>query len=85
MLNLHGRIVLELKDKLKAETAVNANTEKELKQQIEKDTKMEDSISALQVLGYNRKEIEKIFEKLNISEYTVEELIKKGLQLLGRV
>ena len=85
MLNLHGRIVLELKDKLKAETAVNANTETELKQQIEKDTKMEDSISALQVLGYNRKEIEKIFEKLNISEYTVEELIKKGLQLLGRV
>lgn len=77
--------MLELKDKLKAETAVNANTEKELKQQIEKDTKMEDSISALQVLGYNRKEIEKIFEKLNISEYTVEELIKKGLQLLGRV
>ena len=77
--------MLELKDKLKAETAVNANTETELKQQIEKDTKMEDSISALQVLGYNRKEIEKIFEKLNISEYTVEELIKKGLQLLGRV
>lgn len=77
--------MLELKDKLKAETTVNANTETELKKQIEKDSKKEDSISALQVLGYNRKEIEKIFEKLNLSEYTVEELIKKGLQLLGRV
>ena len=54
-------------------------------QSIEKDNKLEDAVSALQVLGYNRKEIEKVFEKVEISEFSVEDLIKKGLQLLGRV
>ena len=80
-----GRIILELKDKLKTESAVNINKEEEVVKSIEKDNKIEDTISALQVLGYNRKEIEKVLEKINISEFSVEELIKKGLQLLGRM
>jgi len=79
------RIVLELKDKLKTEKAVNTNENSEIAQSIEKDNKLEDAVSALQVLGYNRKEIEKVFEKVEISESSVEDLIKKGLQLLGRV
>lgn len=79
------RIVLELKDKLKTEKAVNTNENSEIAQSIEKDNKLEDAVSALQVLGYNRKEIEKVFEKVEISEFSVEDLIKKGLQLLGRV
>ena len=35
------------------------------------------------MLGYNRKEIEKVFEKIKINNLSVEELIKKGLQILG--
>lgn len=80
-----GRIVLELKDKLKTDKAVSVSNEAEVAKTIEKDEKIEDAISALQVLGYNRKEIEKVFEKIEISEISVEDLIKKGLQLLGRM
>lgn len=79
------RIVLELKDKLKTEIAINESNDSEVTKEVEKDMELEDAISALQVLGYSRKEIEKVFEKIEVSEYTVEDLIKKGLQLLGRV
>ena len=79
------RIVLELKDKLKTEKAVNTSENSEIAESIEKDNKLEDAVSALQVLGYNRKEIEKVFEKAELSDFSVEDLIKKGLQLLGRV
>ena len=54
-----------------------------LSNDIEENNKLEDAISALQVLGYNRKEIEKVFEKIEINNLSVEELIKKGLQILG--
>jgi Holliday junction DNA helicase RuvA len=79
------RIVLELKDKLKTEKAVDTSENSEIAESIEKDNKLEDAVSALQVLGYNRKEIEKVFEKAELSDFSVEDLIKKGLQLLGRV
>ena len=45
---------------------------------------MSEAIQALQVLGYNKKEIEKAFEKLDVKELSTEELIKKGLNLLNR-
>lgn len=80
-----ARIVLELKDKLKTENAVSNNSESELAKGAEKDANLEDAISALQVLGYTRKDIEKTFEKIEIANLSVEELIKRGLQLLGRV
>lgn len=80
-----ARIVLELKDKLKTENAVSNNSESELAKEVEKDANLEDAISALQVLGYTRKDIEKTFEKIEIANLSVEDLIKKGLQLLGRV
>ena len=79
------RIVLELKDKLKTEIAINESNDSEVTKEVEKDMELEDAISALQVLGYSRKEIEKVFEKIEVSEDTVEDLIKKGLQLLGKV
>lgn len=50
------------------------------------NAKMSEAISALQVLGYNKKVIEKAFEKLEKSEKiqsSTEELIKKGLMILG--
>ena len=41
-------------------------------------------MAALQVLGYNKKEIEKAFTKLDKKELSTQELIKKGLNLLGK-
>ena len=41
-------------------------------------------MSELQVLGYNRKEIEKVFATLNKANMSTEELIKKGLSLLAK-
>ena len=87
------RIILELKDKIKKEQAVE-----EIKEQINKNEKqnsrifdiaevkekVSEAIQALQVLGYNKKEIEKVFEKLDVKELSTEELIKKGLNLLNR-
>lgn len=85
------RIILELKDKMKKEQQVEAiknqieNKEPtKLQKAIENNDKIEEATAALQVLGYNKKEIEKAFEKIEIQEKTTEELIKLALKLLGR-
>ena len=85
------RIILELKDKLKKEqeiskisSMVNTNVSSKMKQAMENDEKISEAIAALQVLGYNKKEIEKAFEKIEKANLTVEELISKGLAILGR-
>ena len=41
-------------------------------------------MEALQILGYNRKEIEKAFDKIANKDVSVEELIKKGLTILAK-
>lgn len=77
------RIILELKDKLKngnmSKKDINNNVEKKL---LEKNID-EEAISALQVLGYNKKEIQKALEKVDKSNLSVEELIRKGLTFLS--
>lgn len=79
-----ARIILELKDKLKTEETINnSKTNKEIKEAIKDDDKVSEAISALQVLGYNRKEIEKAFEKLEKDTLSVEDLIRKGLTILS--
>ncbi len=85
------RIILELKDKMKKEQQVEAiknqieNKEPtKLQKAIENSDKIEEATAALQVLGYNKKEIDKAFEKAEIQDKTTEELIKIGLKLLGR-
>ena len=88
------RIVLELKDKIKKEQEVEAIKEEiDKKQEIDNKKidikevreKVNEAIAALQVLGYNRKSIEKAFEKIeNKKELSTEDLIKKGLLLLGK-
>ena len=93
------RIILELKDKIKKEQQIeeltnttnkitpneNIETNIKVKQAIENDNKILEAIAALQVLGYNRKSIEKAFERIeNKKELSTEELIKKGLLLLGK-
>lgn len=86
------RIILELKDKIKKEQQIqelsNANIQisinSKVKEAIEKDNRISEAIAALQVLGYNKKEIEKAFEKIiNKDKMTTEDLIKKGLTMLG--
>ncbi len=75
------RIILELKDKLKAQ-----ETEDEIK--IEKpiidDESSEEAVAALQILGYTKKEIEGVLSKLNISGMTTEEIIKLALKNLAK-
>lgn len=77
------RIILELKDKLKAEQSSCRVDDIKIKDAIKEDNKIMEAVCALQVLGYNKKEIEKAFEKIDKLDMTVEDLIKKGLLLLG--
>lgn len=78
-----ARIVLELKDKLKTVEAVQKENN-EIAEAIEDDNKLSEAISALQVLGYNRKEIEKALEKIDKDSLSLEDIIRKGLSILGR-
>ena len=81
------RIILELKDKIKKEQQIQ-KIEKQVSPKIQKaiaeDDKILEAIAALQVLGYHRKEIEKAFQKMKDKQsLSTEELIKKGLSVLG--
>ena len=87
------RIILELKDKIKKEQQVEELTKavkgtKENKSKleitIENEEKINEAIAALQVLGYNKKEIEKALDKLVKDDMTTEEIIRKGLSILGK-
>ena len=77
------RIILELKDKMKKENAISQIKDTKVKAAVVDNSKVEEAISALQVLGYNKKEIEKAFMKLDKKDLSTEELIKKGLSILG--
>ena len=77
-----GRIILELKDKIKSEQAIG--NDKEVEKTIKINQNTEDAIDALQVLGYNRYAIEKALEKVNTENLPLEDIIKEGLRLLGR-
>ena len=78
------RIILELKDKLKKEEKLSKSSKDVIKQEQDNTEQIIDAINALQVLGYSKKEIEKVFEKMDKNNLTVEEMIKKGLSLLSK-
>lgn len=75
------RIILELKDKIKTEEAIE-NQENTIKQEEQIQEDMEELIQALQVLGYRRYEINNILPK--IKEETLEDRIKEALKYLAR-
>lgn len=75
------RMVLELKDKMKTQEAVEM--EAMPVQTTVKNDKARDSIEALQVLGYAKRDIELAISKINTEELSVEEIIKQGLKYLG--
>lgn len=80
------RIILELKDKLKAQQLEDAEEQETKESNKEKNNETEEeAIAALQILGYGKKEIEKAFEKLANKDVSVEELIKKGLTILSQM
>ena len=81
-----ARIILELQDKLKKEqTEIMVQKGKEeITKEIEHSKNVEEAMQALQILGYNKREIEKAFEKIANTDVSVEELIKKGLSLLSK-
>lgn len=76
------RIILELKDKIKTDDAINSDNS------IENDADLsnngQDALDALQVLGYSRKDIEKVFEKIDTQNLNTEDMIKEGLKRLSR-
>ena len=77
------RIILELKDKLKAiQDTDKAELEDMLEMKKDNSENISEAISALQVLGYTRKEIEKAFEKFKQDSLEVEDIIKQGLMYL---
>ena len=81
------RTILELKDKLKKEQEIAVTTEEEessFQEAILEDEKVSEAVSALQVLGYSRKEIAGALEKIEMKSLSVEDIIRKGLSVLGR-
>lgn len=79
------RVILELKDKLKTEEAeAKIENSKEIQVAIKEDDKVQEAMSALQVLGYSKKEIEVAMQKIDTSALSVEDIIRKGLNNLAR-
>ena len=87
------RIILELKDKIKKEQQIQeltkaskgiSGTKTKLEQRLEHEQNVDEAMSALQVLGFNKKEIEKALDKLVTEEMSTEEIIRKALSILGK-
>lgn len=77
------RVILELKDKLKTESAIiQADTIEQNKLKIKTNDTIDEAVAALQVLGYQQKEIEKALTKIQLENTTVENIIKQALKVL---
>ncbi len=76
------RIVLELKDKLKADNELSKS--EEIISQIEKDDILDEATAALQILGYTRRDIEDVYKKFDRTSMTTEEVIRAALRYLGK-
>lgn len=76
------RIVLELKDKLKTEDAINKD--EQVEEKIINSQAADEATQALQILGYNKSEITKIFDKVDIKGLSTEDIIKTALKYLAR-
>lgn len=76
------RIILELKDKIKTEEAMDLSDNKEISEQIQQEENAEELIQALQVLGYRRYEINTILPKLKAEN--LEDKIREALNYLAK-
>ena len=77
------RMVLELKDKMKTQEAIEIEDINVGLIENQGNDKTRDAIEALQVLGYARKDIEIVLSKIDVKNLSVEEIIKNGLKYLG--
>ena len=84
------RLVLELKDKLKAEQELTNSENLEIEEQesngktktkVKPKSLSSDASDALQILGYNKRDIDAVLEKIDMSQ-TTEEIIKQALKML---
>lgn len=82
-----ARMILELKDKIKKQELESKVSEQkeELNEVMSNNENMNEAISALQVLGYSRREIEKAFSMEDMDGASVEDMVRKGLILLGKI
>jgi len=76
------RIILELKDKIKTEETVVESKDEGIKTAIIENDKFDEVIAALQVLGYGRKEIEKVLSEIEDDSLSVEDIIRLALKML---
>ena len=76
------RMVLELKDKLKTQTAIEDDEEETTPN--DNSESINEAGQALQILGYNKSEISKVFDKFATHNLSTEELIKEALKRLAR-
>lgn len=76
------RIILELKDKLKKEEIAEAE-EGEPTNFVSSSNETDEAIAALQILGYTKKDIEKVFAKIDLAGKSTQDIIKIGLQYLS--
>ncbi len=81
------RAILELKDKLKKEQEISiaeGEDTSNIEQVIKEDEKVSEAISALQVLGYSKREIVEALQTIEVTSLSVEDIIKKGLANLAK-
>lgn len=81
------RAILELKDKLKKEqeiTSLEGEETSTIQEVIKEDEKVSEAISALQVLGYTKREILESLQTVDLTSLTVEDIIRKGLANLAK-
>ena len=81
------RAILELKDKLKKEQEISIEEGEEvsnIEQEIKENEKVSEAISALQVLGYSKREIVEALQTIEVTSLSVEDIIKKGLANLAK-
>lgn len=68
------KIIFELKDKVQKDDLQNAA--KNIGRSISKNKNIDEAITALEVLGYSKREIKEVVDKLNITEEKVEDIIR---------
>ena len=72
------RIILELKDKLKSEEAIEDDSFEITNIKVT-DNNLQEAVSALQVLGYPQRDATKAVNSIDCKDLSVEEIIKKAL------
>jgi len=80
------RTILELKDKLKKEQEITVSEvegEENTQKIMLEDEKATEAVSALQVLGYTKREIVQALERVELSTLSVEDIIRQALKKLS--